>query len=427
MPPPMHTSSDPYHQFYGGGGSWGSFDSAAGPPPSHFDDPRYYGAPPESPYGYMGPYSPGGIYHVDSFPLQGYGPNGSFSYSYDEEERLLKDYHPDRDGDDVYKQVTPPGKPHKSRKSSGANAAANMLLPKAAEEIDFEVTDPPMEPITPPSDEIACDSMGDVNTYDVLCGRGGGTNSQVGNRRFRKLVQEFQPTYLLARRKEKPLLARTIVLIIRKRGGRFLRKDEETGALYEVGDVKAEAKTSQALREGLDVRATKSAASSLLEKKKKKGAKDSDDEDSPVNSPSRVRKADSSPKQEPRAGSPPELPRLQGEEMRGMVQPGSSQEQSSHMRKRRRMRGGAYEADRFFPDFCPPRADLGRPMSPIAEDQQSGFHMTTTPIRRNNTRDDDIRADDETVQAQGCTGIALDMVTGAATSSFCLAPSGWRR
>jgi len=65
-------------------------------------------------------------------------------------------------------------------------------------------------------------------------------------------------------------LARTIVLVIRKRGGRFLKKDEETGELYEVGDAKAEAKTSQALREGLDVRATKSAASSLMDKKKKK-------------------------------------------------------------------------------------------------------------------------------------------------------------
>jgi hypothetical protein len=127
-----------------------------------------------------------------------------------------------------------------------------------------------MEPSTPPSTEPVCDSPGDVNSYDVLCGRGGGTNSQIGNRRFRKLVQEFQPIYLLARRKEKPLLARTIVLIIRKRGGRFLKKDEETGELYEVGDDKAEAKTSQALREGLDVRATKSAASSLLDKKKKK-------------------------------------------------------------------------------------------------------------------------------------------------------------
>jgi hypothetical protein len=75
---------------------------------------------------------------------------------------------------------------------------------------------------------------------------------------------------LLAKRnKEKPLLARTIVLIIRKRGGRFLKKNEETGQLFEVGDTKAEAKTSQVLREGLDVIATKS-AQILVDKQKKK-------------------------------------------------------------------------------------------------------------------------------------------------------------
>jgi len=34
-----------------------------------------------------------------------------------------------------------------------------------------------------------------------------------------------------------------------------LKKEEATGYLYEVGDERAEAKTSQALREGLDVRA----------------------------------------------------------------------------------------------------------------------------------------------------------------------------
>lgn len=34
-----------------------------------------------------------------------------------------------------------------------------------------------------------------------------------------------------------------------------MKKHEETGYLYEVGDERAESKTSQALREGLDVRA----------------------------------------------------------------------------------------------------------------------------------------------------------------------------
>merc|ERR1712066_1125891 len=100
--------------------------------------------------------------------------------------------------------------------------------------------------IFPPSEEAVCPIASGLNSHDVLLGRGGGTNTQIGNRRFRSLVQEFQPTYLLCRRKEKPLIARTIVLIIRGRGGRFLKKDDSNGALFEVGDEKAEAKTSQA-------------------------------------------------------------------------------------------------------------------------------------------------------------------------------------
>lgn len=103
--------------------------------------------------------------------------------------------------------------------------------------------------------EPTCFSVSEINCNDVLCGRGGGTNSQIGNRQFRKLVNEFQPEYLHARRKQKPLIAKRIVQIIRQRGGRFLRKNDSDGYYFEVGDFKAEAKTSQALREGLDVRA----------------------------------------------------------------------------------------------------------------------------------------------------------------------------
>jgi len=443
MPPPAPASGTDH--FYGAAPSWGgSFDSAP------YGDHRYYNHPPTSPYGtYMGPYSPGGMYHADSFPPPYGGPSGSFSYSYDDEERLLRDYHPDRDGEEGMKQVTPPGKSKGRSKRSSDNSSNAMLLPKAAEEIDFDVADPPLEPQTQPSEKPVCESLADVNTYDVLCGRGGGTNSQVGNRRFRKLVQDFQPTYLLARRKEKPLLARTIVLIIRKRGGRFLKKDEDTGELYEVGDPKAEAKTSQALREGLDVRATKSAASSLLEKRKKKNKSKSDkdldddeeDEDADHQS-SKTRKADKSPYRH-HPGSPPTLPRLQGEEVvrsRG----GGSSSSDQYQRKRRRTRGGGFTADRFFPDFCPPRADLARPASPMLgppdhHPHHYGHHHHSQPppppqssqhhAPSSDANDDNLRYtdSDDHIVAQGCTGIAMDMVTGAATGSFCLGPVGWRR
>jgi hypothetical protein len=269
-----------------------------------------------------------------------------------------------------------------------------------------------------------------VNSYDVLCGRGGGTNSQIGNRRFRKLVQEFQPTYLLARRKEKPLLARTIVLIIRKRGGRFLKKDEETGELYEVGDAKAEAKTSQALREGLDVRATKTAATSLVDKKKKKKngksqEDDADDDDSKKSpTPEDQTKDDDSTVKPPE--SPPTLPRLQGEEMAkaGLVHPHSPE--SIQFRKRRRMRSGGCDPfqDRLFSEFCPPRADLGRTSSPNPDDGVS-MELSNTPLRRNTSREDTFHEDNESVPPQGCARIALDLM-GVATGSFCLGPTRWR-
>jgi len=162
--------------------------------------------------------------------------------------------------------------PNKRKPSTAAKAAiaAGMTQPSSAREVDFDIHNPPMTPVTPPSKEPVCTITSNVNNNDVLCGRGGGTNTQIGNRRFRALVQDFQPTYLLSRRKEKPLIARTIVLIIRNRGGRFLKKDDGNGMLFEVGDEKAEAKTSQALREGLDVRASKS--TTLMGRKKQKEA-----------------------------------------------------------------------------------------------------------------------------------------------------------
>jgi hypothetical protein len=101
---------------------------------------------------------------------------------------------------------------------------------------------------------ITDEMVTEINTNDVLCGRGGATNNHDGNRRFRSTVTEHQPEYLEARKKDKAVIARRIVRIIRERGGRFLRRDENTGEWIDVGDRKAVEKTSQALREGLEVR-----------------------------------------------------------------------------------------------------------------------------------------------------------------------------
>lgn len=276
--------------------------------PSH--PPRGHAPPTANPYeyheqGYYPDSRPNGRYHNQN-TRQGH-PSYYYPESqppHDDVHPLLRDYDPERDrraaqpvddGMVSNKQYSPDrlkadtesvattpslksrssktNSPNKPKPSTAAKAAiaAGMTQPASASEVDFDIHNPPLEPVTAPSTEPVCSITSNVNNNDVLCGRGGGTNTQIGNRRFRSLVQEFQPTYLLCRRKEKPLIARTIVLIIRNRGGRFLKKDEGNGMLFEVGDEKAEAKTSQALREGLDVRASKS--TTLMGRKKQREKK----------------------------------------------------------------------------------------------------------------------------------------------------------
>lgn len=90
-----------------------------------------------------------------------------------------------------------------------------------------------------------------VQWNDVLCGRGGYTNSHAGNVRFRAVVASYQSQYLTAKKREKEGIARDVVQTIRERGGRFLQKND-AGSWEEVDEKKAILKSSQALREGLD-------------------------------------------------------------------------------------------------------------------------------------------------------------------------------
>lgn len=88
---------------------------------------------------------------------------------------------------------------------------------------------------------------------DVLCGRGGSINNHVGNENYRTFVNRKKRVYLTARfKREKRLIAASIVQEVRNLdpSGRFLAKDSRTGDWYDIGDLKARDKTSQALREG---------------------------------------------------------------------------------------------------------------------------------------------------------------------------------
>lgn len=94
-----------------------------------------------------------------------------------------------------------------------------------------------------------------IGPYDVLLGRGGVTNANPGNLCFRNIVADHQNEYLVARKKEKVLIARRIVAIVKQNGGRFLQKtDASVESWVQVSEKRAIEKAAQALREGIDAR-----------------------------------------------------------------------------------------------------------------------------------------------------------------------------
>lgn len=95
-------------------------------------------------------------------------------------------------------------------------------------------------------------NINNPHANDVLCGRGGLSNSHVGNISWRKLISENQQEYLTLSKRDKSYLSRKIVNSIRNENppGRFLKKNTKTGLWCDIGDKDAHRKTSQALREG---------------------------------------------------------------------------------------------------------------------------------------------------------------------------------
>lgn len=97
----------------------------------------------------------------------------------------------------------------------------------------------------------------DLRDTDVLCGRGAPSNFHGGNRFFKELVNQYQSSYLAARRTDKPEIANEIVNHVQERGGRFLKRVKLQGrgpaghfCWQEIGQQRAYEKACQALREG---------------------------------------------------------------------------------------------------------------------------------------------------------------------------------
>jgi len=92
----------------------------------------------------------------------------------------------------------------------------------------------------------------DVRDNDIICGRGGRSNNHVGNKKYRQVVAEMKKAYRgTDSRKDKTKLSRAIVTHIQspEYGGRFIKMDPISGRYYQVDNVEARMKTSQALRE----------------------------------------------------------------------------------------------------------------------------------------------------------------------------------
>ena len=107
---------------------------------------------------------------------------------------------------------------------------------------------PKMPPV--PGDEKIQNPITEIHENDVLLGRGGLTNTNPGNIKFRKLVSKYRVHYCTAPKGDKGALARYLCNYVRAMNGRFLAKAPDDPSWYEVGDEKAVSKCGQALREG---------------------------------------------------------------------------------------------------------------------------------------------------------------------------------
>ncbi len=95
-----------------------------------------------------------------------------------------------------------------------------------------------------------------INKHDVLCGRGGVSNTHVGNVSYREMVNKYKAKYRAATKKQKPLIAKEIVENIRnlEPSGRFLKKVKDHVGYEIIGDGEAIQKACQSLREGASKR-----------------------------------------------------------------------------------------------------------------------------------------------------------------------------
>jgi len=88
-----------------------------------------------------------------------------------------------------------------------------------------------------------------VDAADVVCGRDKWSQEHPGNQRFRGFVQSHRDRYQGAqRRADKTCITNEVISLVHRDGGRFLKRDEDSGMWYVLDQVSVHDKVSHALR-----------------------------------------------------------------------------------------------------------------------------------------------------------------------------------
>lgn len=130
----------------------------------------------------------------------------------------------------------------------------------AAEHLKFHESDDTTLPPPPPPPARQQDQTGESSTaikvptkFDILLGRDKASFRHVGNQHFRVIVGMHRERYQSCKsREEKGRVTSQVIRSIKESGGRFLRKNEETGYYEAANDEVAHEKVSHALRSAKD-------------------------------------------------------------------------------------------------------------------------------------------------------------------------------
>lgn len=90
----------------------------------------------------------------------------------------------------------------------------------------------------------------EINSQDVMCGRGKGTLYNNGNKIFRQIIASFLNRFLACKKRvDKQACIAEIIDIVRSSGGHFLKRDGKSLKWHDIGDKAAAAKIGHSLRD----------------------------------------------------------------------------------------------------------------------------------------------------------------------------------